>query len=94
MEITRTFCEEPPLQVFHSLFLSCNEPVCDVRSTEYLKNKKLENEEKNDENYFFKKLHLKEKLAKTDLENRNFTNNDNDNDKETENKKNSTVEKK
>jgi len=32
LQIARVFCEEPTLQCFHSLFLSCNEPVLDACS--------------------------------------------------------------
>ena len=32
LQIARVFCEEPKLQCFHSLFLSCNEPKLDVCS--------------------------------------------------------------
>ena len=77
LEITRTFCEEPSLLPFHSLFLSCNEPVCDVRSAKYLENKKLEIEKNKEESFFLKKLHLEEKNLGTDQKNQKFLENKN-----------------
>ena len=77
LEITRIFCEEHSLLPFHSLFLSCNEPVCDVRSAKYLKNKNLEIKKNKEESFFLKKLHLKDKNLGTDLKNRKIVENKN-----------------
>jgi hypothetical protein len=35
LEISKIFCQEENLRKFHPLFLSCNEPVCNVRTKGY-----------------------------------------------------------
>ena len=107
LEITRTFCEEPSLQPFHSLFLSCNEPVCYIRSADFINKienyheneneKKIEKDEENEENSRLNAEQIKLFSVKIDSkENRNRKKDKNKNkkgkEKENENESNILLE--